>query len=183
MYVTWQESDEDDNEQEEDGLNFALGSVEENVTVPVGELPATVAIQADDDPKVTFEGEQNTATPGGCSFGTSSEKFPELGKLLLSPEYCAVIVTGDILELGVNTTEQEPDETVQVSGENVPGSFPSHETVPVGSTPSMSAVHVVEEPFATVGGEQETSVVEVGTDTKNSVAWVIETTLKLNTFV
>jgi hypothetical protein len=56
---------------------------DENVTVPVGELPVTVAMHVVDEPVSTGEGEQETAVEEMAT--TVITKVPELAALLESP--------------------------------------------------------------------------------------------------
>src|SRR5487761_560795 len=86
VYVTSQEPD--DNVQVDEGLNLAPVSFDENVTVPVGELPMTVVVQVTDAPMSIVRAEQDIVTLGtGASRArTLSESLPELPTLSGSPE-------------------------------------------------------------------------------------------------
>jgi hypothetical protein len=70
-------------------------------TLPLGENPPeVVAVQVVVVPTLTGEGEQFIEVEV-LAFVTVKLKVPELGELLESPEYEPVIVTGEVLELGV----------------------------------------------------------------------------------
>jgi hypothetical protein len=68
----------------DDGVKVAPGSVEENVTLPDGLWPLTVATQVDDPPIVTEVHETEVVLVAAV---TLTPVFPEFGALLESPEY------------------------------------------------------------------------------------------------
>jgi hypothetical protein len=72
----------------------------EKVTKPVGDKPATLALQGVGTPMVTGCDEQATVTLE-FNFKTDNEKVPLMGWLLESPPYRAVMVTGDTALVGV----------------------------------------------------------------------------------
>ncbi len=69
------------------------------MTTPVGELPLTELVHIVDDPSVTGFGEQVSETDDLDT--TVKSNLPEPCPLLASPEYEALITTGDVVELGV----------------------------------------------------------------------------------
>jgi len=145
--------------QVEAGEKFAT-PVLVHVTVPVGELPVTVAVHDEVAPPVTEEGEQLTDVVVGIS-APAREKLPRLPRLFASPPKVTVMITGEVEESSLYDAEHIPVESVQVekAGGNGPVPLLDHVTVPVGVDPLTVAKHVTDEPTMADGGEQLTEVV------------------------
>jgi hypothetical protein len=131
----------------------------ENVTVPVGELPLTVAVQVVVALTATGLGEQSTVIVVETSDpSTVTVNVPELGPLFESPLYVAVMVTSPGEVPTRSYTEQLPDARM-----HEPTTVPSavRSTVPAGEFPVTVAVQVVEALTAIVLGSH-TRIVVVG---------------------
>lgn len=96
---------------------------------------------------------------------TVSEKTPELGSLFASPEYVAVIVTGEVAVGGVYSTAHDPPERSHViAGENSATLLDAQVMLPVGDAPMTVAVQTVAAPGETGDGVQLIATCDMALD-------------------
>jgi hypothetical protein len=108
-------------------------TVPAGVEVVPGELSATVAVHVVLWPVVTLEGEQFTAVVVARRFTVTLAAALVLVLWVVSPPYAPVINAVPVA-VGVNATEQLPDDRVQVVELNEPaGPVSANVTAPVGT--------------------------------------------------
>lgn len=73
-----------------------------------------------------------------------------------------MIVTGELPDVGLYFTEQEPLESLHDRRENFPEPLLDHVTLPFGEEPATVALHLTGEPTTTGDGEHDTVVEVVG---------------------